>query len=69
MRMSLLIEDAKFKLFNHSRQTHKIFRIGKYEKKIKFDKIRGYQNRESFNWILQNSNFSTIQARHVTLLE
>ena len=25
---------------------HEIFRIGKYEEKIKFDKIWGYQNEE-----------------------
>ena len=35
---------TKFKLFNHSRETHEIFRVIKYKKKIKFDKIWGYQN-------------------------
>ena len=34
----------KFKLFNHLCQTHEIFRIGKYYKKIKFDKIWWHQN-------------------------
>ena len=29
----------KFKLFNRLSLTHQIFRIGKYEGKIKFDKI------------------------------
>ena len=34
----------KLKLFNRSLLTHEIFRVGKYNKKIKFDKIWGYQN-------------------------
>ena len=34
----------KFKLFNHLRQTHEIFIVGKYYKKIKFDKIFGCQS-------------------------
>ena len=33
----------KFKLFNRLCQTHEIFRIGKYYKKIKFDEVWGYQ--------------------------
>ena len=32
------------KLFNRLCQTHEIFGIGKYYKKIKFDKVWGYQN-------------------------
>ena len=31
----------KFKLFNHLCPTHEIFRLGKYYKKIKLDKIWG----------------------------
>ena len=34
----------KFQLFNHTCETHEIFRFGKYEEKIKFDKIWVYQN-------------------------
>ena len=41
---ALQTEPKKFKLFNHLCQTHEIFRIGKYYKKIKFDKAWGYQN-------------------------
>ena len=43
---------AKFKLFNHSRWTHKIFRVGKYKKK-RFPK-RGSPKLKLFNllnWI------------------
>ena len=34
----------KFKLFNHLCQIHEYFRISKYSKNIKFDKVWGYQN-------------------------
>ena len=34
----------KFKLFNHSRLTNEIFRVGKYEEKIKYEKIFGYSS-------------------------
>ena len=34
----------KLKFFNHSCNTHEIFRVGKYENKIKFDKVQRYQN-------------------------
>ena len=34
----------KIKLSNHTCYTHEIFRVGKYEVKIKFDKIWAYQN-------------------------
>ena len=34
----------KFKLFNHLCQIHEYFRISKYCKNIKFDKVWGYQN-------------------------
>ena len=34
----------KFKLFNHLCKTHENLRIGKYYKKIKFDKVWEYQN-------------------------
>ena len=37
-------ELKKFKLFNNLCQTHEIFRVDKYYKKIKFDKIWGYQS-------------------------
>ena len=35
----------EFKLFSHSCFTHKIFRVGKFEEKIIFDKIWGCQNK------------------------
>ena len=34
----------KLQLFRHLCQTHEIFRIDKYYKKIKLDKVWGYQN-------------------------
>ena len=34
----------KFQLFNPSCYTHEIFRTCKYQEKIKFDEIWGYQN-------------------------
>ena len=37
-------EPAKFKLFNLLSYTNKIFRIGKYMSKIKYDKNWGYHN-------------------------
>ena len=37
-------EDTKFKISNCLSYTHEIFRIGKYEGKIKFDKNFGYHN-------------------------
>ena len=36
----------KFKLFNCLSKTFEIFRIGKYEQTINFDKIWGYKNEE-----------------------
>ena len=44
MGVSPQMGPPKFKLFYHSRYTHEIFRVGKYEEKIKFDLIWGYQN-------------------------
>ena len=35
------IGQPKFKLFNHSRYSHEIFMVGKYEESMKFDKIWG----------------------------
>ena len=34
----------KIKLSNHTSKTNETFRVGKYEEKIKFDKIWVYQN-------------------------
>ena len=33
------MEPPKFKVFNHSSWTHEIFKVGKYEEKIKFGSI------------------------------
>ena len=41
-----LMGPPKIKLSNHTCYTHEIFRVGKYEEKIKFDKIWVYQNWE-----------------------
>ena len=49
-------EAAKIKIFNHLRYTHETFKIGIYNGKL-YDR--------SLNWVLQKSNFSTIQARHM----
>ena len=52
-----------FKIFNHSRQTHEIFKVGKYAKKINFDEIWGYQNEGSpSNGATKNLNFQTVAA-------
>ena len=47
MRVSPSNAATKFKLFNHSRQTDEIFRRGKYEEQIKFDKIWGAPSNEA----------------------
>ena len=47
----------KFKLFNHLRQTHEIFRVGIYKETIKFNKIWEYHNGGPLEWGRQNSNF------------
>ena len=54
----------KFKFFNHSRQTDKIFGIDKYKLKIKYDQISEYQN-EGVSRGHQNSKFLTTHARHM----
>ena len=48
----------KLKLFNRSLLTHEIFRVGKYNKKIKFDKIWGYQNGDPLKRGRQNFELS-----------
>ena len=49
----------KFELFNHLCQTHEIFRICKYEEKMKYDEIWGCQNEEIFfKQGCQNSKFN-----------
>ena len=52
----------KFQLFNHSCWAHEIFRICKYEEKIKFDEIWGYQNEGIlFKQGRQNSKFNHLR--------
>ena len=57
---------AKFKLFDHTCWIHEIFGDGKYEEKILFDKIWGYQNKGIFlKHGHQNSNFLTTCTRQM----
>ena len=52
----------EFKLFNHSRGAHEIFRIGKYEEKKNFGKIWGYLDEGiPLKQGRQNSNFNHLR--------
>ena len=60
----------KFKIFNHSHYTLEIFKIGKYEKKIKCDKIWGYLNEGiPLKQGRENLNFLTAYAKHIKFSE
>ena len=52
-----------FKLINLTRYTHEIFRIGKYEEKITFDKIWGYHNEEILSNKITKTQTWTTHAR------
>ena len=44
-------------------------RVGKYEEKIKFDKVWVYQNGDTLKQGSPNSNFLTTDARRMNFLE
>ena len=47
----------KIKLSNHTCKAHEMVRVGKYEEKIKFDKVWVYQNGDTLKQGSPNSNF------------
>ena len=55
----------KIKLSNHTCLTHEMFRVGKYEEKIKFDKIWAYQNGGTVQTGSPNSNLLATHVRHM----
>ena len=60
MRGSLSNRITKIQSFNHFRQTHKIFKKGKYEETKKCGKIWRFQNEVvPLKRSCQNSNFFT----------
>ena len=59
----------KVKFFNLLSYAHKIFKVSKHKKKIKFDIIWWYQNGVSHKTGRQNCNFLTSHVRHMKFSE